>query len=452
MTYKSIYFVLAIFLSLDLQPLLAEDSVVISTTIKSSTKCFVEYLNTVATTLDAIEREQLELDETIISASRCDAVAQVAKLIDEIEALFEKGAFVQLPALKEKFYAIFNNDDVIAWPTPALVRSWRVALTAYRDDLLTHLDAIEALPVEAYKLDYAVLQLIEIPLYEKLMDKVLTEQFFKFSALEKIADSCVARPIEFAKAHPYITLAVGTALLVVVGGVVYHCMAEKVGEAEDSSIESVVDAASLEHESSGEFEEGEAEVVVPNPIEIVPSDDPIIPVPPKKRPVAPITKPRAKKPVPAAPKIPVAPKTRPVAKVPVVEPVVVVAPAPAPQPPAKIPAKNRVRRRIVLPDPIEIPAVSNHSSPSPRRPGDYFDDDLGDDVVPAAVASVLSAVPLHSPSTSDEKGSPVGEMQPTGPNPVAQGNKVSRAISWGIKNIRQYGHAILGRPVSNPQQ
>ncbi len=215
MNYKYFNFILAINIVLSLfnAPLFGGEQTVMAETVVAqvvvpTTQRFMEYLKNVTIVLNTAD----QLSEK--KEFRLDHIAKTAVLMLKSDELFGRGAFAQMPALKIQFYAIFNNDDSMVWPTPALVRALREALDDYEKDIIESCASV----FSTSDLDCEAGATIKA-LHDELMNHVLVDDFFDFSILDNVVDMVVARPTEFAKTHPYITAVGAGALLLALGSI-----------------------------------------------------------------------------------------------------------------------------------------------------------------------------------------------------------------------------------------
>lgn len=177
---------------------------------KPSIKPFVTYLTNLTQVLHA--------SSSTVTTSSMKNLLRIEELFTRIETCFNQGAFASSPLIKTRFYALFNDIDPTAWPTPAMVRGWKNRVDKYKTFLLAAYFSTGS-ATSAQVIDYEAIDVI-MALHSELTKNVLTDEFFDFSTWEILTDICFSLPIEFAQEHPFL-LAGSIIALVGIGGYFY---------------------------------------------------------------------------------------------------------------------------------------------------------------------------------------------------------------------------------------
>ena len=182
----------------------------------SSIKPFVTYLKNVTQVLHA--------SRSMATASSIKNLLRIEELFTRIEACFNQGAFSASPLIKTRFYALFNDIDPTAWPTPVMVRGWKNRVDKYKTFLLAAYFSTRS-ATSGQVIDYEAIDVL-MALHSELTKNVLTDEFFDFSTWEILTDICVALPIEFAQEHPFLLAGSIIALVGIGAGGYYYIKIE----------------------------------------------------------------------------------------------------------------------------------------------------------------------------------------------------------------------------------
>lgn len=129
----------------------------------------------------------------------------VSKLIDDVYAAFDQGAFTKYPQCRKLFDEIFKKINYNQWPTPADLREWKNDFKRVKSFFIKIYFFSKNTNSNTVDLDRLAIEKF-LRLYSFLIRNIFTEKFMDFSALELFVDTVFVQPIEFTCDHPYIVI------------------------------------------------------------------------------------------------------------------------------------------------------------------------------------------------------------------------------------------------------
>lgn len=184
----------------------------VSNSNNSPARSFAFYIRGVA--------EVLRMEEVDNANFLVGKALALERMISNIENLFALQAFSRNHEISENFQNLFKDINYNEWPTCKSVRSWKKKVNKYKQLVLSKHFSSSNLNEQEVLLNYKATDAILV-LCMELEQNIFTDDFFKFTILDRILDTSINRPIEFAKKHPFLCASGAIVLCLAAYGVHY---------------------------------------------------------------------------------------------------------------------------------------------------------------------------------------------------------------------------------------